>query len=75
MRCLETSQRLSQFVGEDIYNVVPFLFSNYRIYMALDETMKTTLIYVLRLFTFDVANIEIACDKASERKWENLRTA
>ena len=46
MRCLETSQRLSQFVGEAIYNVVPFLFSNYRIYMALDEVMKTTLIYV-----------------------------
>ena len=27
-------------------NVVPFLFINYRIYMALDETMKTILIYV-----------------------------
>ena len=46
MRCLETSRRLSQFVGEEIYNVVPFLFINYRIYMALDETMKTILIYV-----------------------------
>ena len=39
-------RRLSQFVGEEIYNVVPFLFINYRIYMALDETMKTILIYV-----------------------------
>ena len=48
MRCLETSRRLSQFVGEEIYNVVPFLFINYRIYMALDETMKTILIYVWR---------------------------
>ena len=46
IRCLETSRRLSQFVGEEIYNVVPFLFINYRIYMALDETMKTILIYV-----------------------------
>ena len=27
------------------------------------------------LFTFDVANIEITCDQASQRKWENLRTA
>ena len=65
MRCLETSRRLSQFVGEEIYNVVPFLFINYRIYMALDETMTT----------IDVVNIEITCDKASQRKWENLRTA
>ena len=31
---------------KEIYNVVPFLFINYRIYMALDETMKTILIYV-----------------------------
>ena len=46
IRCLETSRRLSQFVGEEIYNVVPFLFINYRIYMALDETMKTILTYV-----------------------------
>ena len=65
MRCLEASRRLSQFVGEEIYNVVPFLFINYRIYMALDETMTT----------IDVVNIEITCDKASQRKWENLRTA
>ena len=57
----------SKFVGEEIYNVVPFLFINYRIYMALDETMKT--------FTFDVANIEITCDQAPQRKWANLRTA
>ena len=41
------------------------------IYMALDETMKT----ILKLFTFDAANIEITCDQASQRKWENLRTA
>ena len=27
------------------------------------------------LFKFDPANIEITCDKASQRKWENLRTA
>ena len=47
LRCPETSRRLSQFVGEEIYNVVPFLFINYRIYVALDETMKTILIYVL----------------------------
>ena len=46
MRCLETSWRLSQFVIEEIFNVVRFLFINYRIYMALDETMKTILIYV-----------------------------
>ena len=26
------------------------------------------------LFTFDAANIEITCDQASQRKWENLRT-
>ena len=47
MRCLEASRRLSQFVGEEIYNVVPFLFINYRIYIALHETMKTILIYGL----------------------------
>ena len=47
MRCPETSHRLSQFVGEEIYNVVPFLFINYRIYVALAETMKTILIYVV----------------------------
>ena len=35
MRCLKTSLRLSQFVGEQKYNVVPFLFINYRIYLAL----------------------------------------
>ena len=46
MRCLETSWRLSQFVIEEIYNIVRFLFINYRTYMALDETMKTILIYV-----------------------------
>ena len=45
IRCMETSRRLSQFVGEEIYNIC-FLFINYRIYMALDETMKTILIYV-----------------------------
>ena len=60
MRCLETSRRLSQFEGEEIYDVVPFLFINYRIYMALDETMKPF------LFTFDAANIEITCDQASQ---------
>ena len=27
------------------------------------------------LFTFDAANIEITCDQASQRKWENLGTA
>ena len=26
------------------------------------------------LFTFDIANIEVTCDLASQRKWENLRT-
>ena len=46
IRCLETSRRLSQFIGAEIYKVVPFLFINYRIYMALDETMKTILLYV-----------------------------
>ena len=50
MRCLKTSRRLSQFVGEEIYNAVPFLFINYRIYMALDETTKTILIYVWRKY-------------------------
>ena len=29
----------------------------------------------LFLFTFDVANIEITCYQAPQRKWENLRTA
>ena len=49
MRCLETSRRLSQFVGEEIYNVCSF--SVYKLsyqYMALDETMKTIVIYVWR---------------------------
>ena len=46
IRCLETSRRLSQFVLEEIYNVGLFLFVNYRIYMALNETMKTILIQV-----------------------------
>ena len=42
----DCSRRLSQLVGEEIYNVIPFLFINYRIYVALDETMKTIFIYV-----------------------------
>ena len=46
IRCLETSRRLSQFVGEEMYNVVPSPFINYRIYMVLDETMKTIPIHV-----------------------------
>ena len=43
---METSRHLSQFVGEEKYNVVPFLTINDRINMALDQTMKTILIYV-----------------------------
>ena len=48
MRCLETSRRHSLFVGEEIYNFVPFLFINYRLFIALDETMKTILSYLWR---------------------------
>ena len=58
MRCLETS-----LVGEEIYNVVPFLFINYRI--SIWHSMRQWKRFLL---TFDVANIEITCDQASQCK-------